>query len=128
VVINKSDLMKTPIPDKLITKAIGHDHWIMISALNQTHIQDLRVKIFHELRLIRIYLKPPGKEANMEQPIILHEGNTLETLCAKLHRSFVEHFRYALIWGPSAKHDGQKFSVFNHELIDGDIVSIYLKR
>lgn len=128
VVINKSDLMKTPIPEEEITKAIGHDHWQMISARDNLHIVDLKKRIFNELGLIRIYLKPPGKEADMENPLILRRGDTIKTLCLKLHKSFLDNFRFALIWGPSALHDGQKFTTVDHVLEDKDIVSISLKK
>ncbi|MFX1298975.1 MAG: GTPase [Promethearchaeota archaeon] len=127
VVINKSDLMKTPILTKKITEAISHDHWIMISAKNQENINALRHKIFLELDLIRVYLKPPRKEADMGDPIILHRNDTIETLCQKIHKRFINDYRYSLIWGKSAKHPGQKFDNLDHVLEDGDIVSIYLK-
>ena len=128
VVINKSDLMKTPIPPEKITEAIGHNHWVMISAKNQENINTLRHKIFMELDLIRIYLKPPRQEADMDEPLILHHGDTIETLCLKIHKRFISDYRYSLVWGTSAKHPGQKFYNLNHVLQDGDIVSIYLKR
>jgi len=128
VVINKSDLMKTPIPHEEITEAIGHNHWVMISAKNKENINILKHKIFLELNLIRVYLKPPRQEADMNEPIILHRGDTIETLCRKIHKRFINDYRYALVWGKSAKHPGQKFNNFNHIVEDGDVVSIYLKR
>jgi small GTP-binding protein len=128
VVINKSDLKNRPIPPEKITEAIGHEHWVMISAKNHENINTLRHKIFLELDLIRIYLKPPRQEADMDEPIILHHGDTIETLCRKIHKRFINDYRYSLVWGSSAKHPGQKFDNLNHVLEDGDIVSIYLKR
>ncbi len=128
VVINKSDLMETPIPPEKITKAIGHKHWVMISAKNHENIDALRHKIFLELDLMRIYMKPPRQEADMDEPIILHHGDTIETLCRKIHKRFITDYRYSLVWGTSVKHPGQKFDNLNHVLEDGDIVSIYLKR
>ncbi len=128
VVINKSDLMKSPIPPENISKAIGHDRWVMISAKNQENINSLRHKIFQELNLIRVYLKPPRQEADMEVPIILHQGDNIETLCRKIHKRFVNDYRYSLVWGKSVKHPGQKFIKMDHIVEDGDIVSIYLKR
>lgn len=128
VVINKSDLEKHEFLDEKITKIIGHDNWIKISALNNEHIDDLKHEIFQQLNLIRVYLKPPGKEVDKDEPIILKEGDTIEHLCSKLHKTFVQYYRYSLIWGPSAKHPGQKFNSMDHVLADGDIVSIYLKR
>ncbi len=128
VVINKKDLAKKKIKDKDITKKIGHSHWVKISALNKENIDTLRHRIFQELELIRVYLKPPQQEADMSDPIILHKGDNINTLCLKLHKSFIRNYRYALVWGKSAKHPGQKFIQTGHKLEDGDIVSIYLKR
>jgi small GTP-binding protein len=128
VVINKSDLMIEKIPNKVITEAIGHDHWVMISVKNQDNINALRHKIFEELNLIRVYLKPPRKEPDLDEPIILHRGDTIETLCRKIHKRFIKDYRYSLIWGKSAKHPGQKFNNLHHVIEDGDIISIYLKR
>ena len=68
------DLMKEPIPDEEITEKDGHNHWIMISALNQDHINELQHKIFEELRLIRVFLKVPGREADLNHPMILQGG------------------------------------------------------
>ncbi len=128
VVINKSDLMKTQIREKEITDIIGHDRWILISAKNQENINTLRLKIFQELNLIKIYLKPPKQEVDMREPIIMHGGDTIEALCRRLHKDFIEQFRYAMIWGDTAKHPGQKFMNLDQVLTDGDIISIYLKR
>ena len=68
------------------------------------------------------------KEADMDDPIILHHGDTIETLCRRIHQRFVKDYRYALVWGKSAKHPGQRFTKLDHVLLDGDIVSIYLQR
>ncbi len=128
VIINKSDLMKPPTPPEEINVKIGHERWVMVSALKEENIDMLRHKIFQELKLIRIFLKTPTGEADLEHPLILHEGDTLETLCRKIHKQFVDLFRYALIWGKSAKHAGQKFSTLDHVIEDGDIITIYLRR
>lgn len=129
VVINKSDLANPNITDDMITKAVGHDHWIKISAINNENIQELKKRIFKELSLIRVFLRPPGGgEPDMQKPMILKEGDTIEQLASKLHKSFVDNFRYASVWGKSVKHPGQKFDKMDHVLMDGDIVSLYLKR
>ncbi len=128
VVINKSDLAREPISQTKVSKAIGHDRWVAISAKNQENIDSLRHRIFQELNLIRVYLKPPKQEADMDEPIILHQGDDLETLCKKIHKRFIEEYKYSLIWGKSAKHPGQKIANLNHVIEDGDVISIYLKR
>ncbi|UYP48700.1 GTPase Obg [Candidatus Lokiarchaeum ossiferum] len=128
VVINKQDLARKKLTNEDITQAIGHDGWVKISALNKENIDDLRHRIFQELDLIRIYLKPPQQEADMDDPIIMKKGDDIERLCLKLHKNILANYRYTLIWGPSAKHPGQKFINRDHVLLDGDVVSIYVKR
>ncbi len=127
VVINKVDLMKIQLLPEEITESIGHNHWVMISAKNQRNINALRHQIFQELNLIRVYLKPPKKEADMDEPIILHKGDTMKTLCRKIHKRFVKDFRFSLIWGNSARHPGQKIANLDHIIEEGDIISIYTK-
>jgi small GTP-binding protein len=127
LVINKVDLMKGSLSSEEVTGMIGHDHWVMISAKNQENINQLRKKIYQELNLIRVYLKPPKQEANMNEPIILHRGDTIEVLCRKIHKRFVNDYRYTLVWGQSARHPGQKIANLDHVIEDGDIVSIYTK-
>ncbi len=128
IVINKCDLAPVGSQSDEITRQIGHDRWMKVSALTEFDITALQHRIFQELHLIRVYLKPPGEEADMTTPLILHAGDTLEHLCKKLHKEFVQHYRFALIWGDSVKHPGQKFNKMDHVLADGDIVSIYLYR
>jgi len=68
-------------------------------------------------------MKPVGKKPDMDKPLILKEGATVEDTCLKLHRDFKDKFRYAKVSGPSAKHDMQKVGL-DHILKDGDILTI----
>ncbi|PIX43590.1 GTP-binding protein, partial [archaeon CG_4_8_14_3_um_filter_38_5] len=43
----------------------------------------------------------------------------------KIHKDFVKNFRYAQVWGKSARFPGQKLGI-NHELKDEDIVTIVI--
>ncbi len=96
---------------------------VFISAKDGKGIDELKEKIFNETKIIRVYLKPKGEEPDMSKPIILHKGDRIYDLCLKIHKSFVQNFRYAQVWGPSAKFPAQKLGL-NHELKDGDIVTI----
>ena len=42
-------------------------------------------------------MKPDGEEADMEGPMIMQKGSTIEDICRRLHRDFVDQFRYAKI-------------------------------
>lgn len=128
VIINKEDLVAhEELREKL--KSIQQEGWkvITISAKQGTGLQELKETISSELRLIRVYMKPVGKQTDYDEPMILRQGYTVEDACRKLHRDFKSKFRYATVSGPSAKHDSQKVGL-NHELEDGDVLTIVIKK
>jgi small GTP-binding protein len=128
VIINKIDLVSRDLLLKQIKK-IKKKSWnlIEISALKAKGLHKLKELIFSELKLIRIYMKPVGKQVDIDEPLILREGNTVDDACGKLHREFKNKFRYATVTGPSAKHDSQKVGL-DHKLKDKDILTIVTTR
>ena len=96
---------------------------ILISADKNMGLEKLKEDIFEKTRIIRIYLKPKGKEADMKNALIMHKGDTVYDLALKLHKDFVQYFKYSQVWGKSAKFPGQKLGL-KHELMDNDIVTI----
>ena len=128
VVINKIDLVSEKELQRKIHN-IKQRGWkiVPISALNGFGINKLKEKIFSELNFIRVYMKPIGKQADFNEPLILKKGSTIEQACIKLHRDFKRKFRYASISGPSAKHDIQKVGL-EHVLEDGDVLTIVISR
>ena len=122
-VLNKIDLVED---DRLeeIKKEIMPD--LCISAEKRINIGEVKEMIFQKLNFIRIYCKEVGKKADMGVPLILRQGATIRTMCDKLHRDFINKFRFAKVWGPSAKFPGQRL-MLNHKLKDGDIVQIHLR-
>jgi len=96
---------------------------ICISAKNNTNIETLKKIIFERLDLIRVFLKEYGKDPDLEEPMILKKGSTIQDLCEKIHRDMTKNFRFARVWGTSAKFPGQRQSL-NHRLEDMDIVEI----
>jgi uncharacterized protein len=125
-VINKIDLL-SPKDLEEYKQYISNKGWIVhaISAIDGTGLMELKDLIYLELQLIRIYLKPQGKKPDYNEPMILRTGDTVEKVCQKLHRDFKQKFRYAHIWGKSAKYPGQKVGL-DHKLKDEDIVTIIL--
>ena len=75
---------------------------------------------------MKIYLKEYNKKADMEEPLIIWEGATLKDLCLKLHKDFVDKFKFAKIWG-SSRYPGQKIVKLSYTLHDGDIVELRIK-
>ncbi|HYA33882.1 MAG TPA: GTP-binding protein [Candidatus Bathyarchaeia archaeon] len=100
---------------------------IHVSAQNGAHIESLKDLIFEKLRFIRVYLKPPGRAADTENPLILRHNSTIKEVCNLMHGRISSRLRYAQVWGESATHAGQHVGL-NHVLTDNDIVTLITSR
>jgi len=122
-VINKIDLATDKQVERVI-KDLKAD--LAISAKDKIYIEQLKELIFEKLDLIRLYLKEPGKEADLKVPLIIGRNSKVEDLCNKLHKDFVAKFKFCRVWGRSAKFPGQRF-MLDHKLEDRDVVEIHLR-
>jgi ribosome-interacting GTPase 1 len=78
---------------------------------------------FKLLGIIRVYAKPPGKPADMNEPFTLPTGSTVTDLTAAIHRELAEKLKFARIWGTGV-YDGQN-AQRNHVLNDKDIIELH---
>ncbi len=122
VAINKID-MGTPVMVEALSKKLNA---LPISASHNKNMALLPDKIFERLQFIRIYLKEIGKKPDLEVPMIMRSGNTIGDLCRKIHKDFIQKFKFAKIWGKSAKFAGQKQGL-EHKMADSDVVEIHLR-
>ncbi len=97
---------------------------IAISATAGTGLDELRLKIYQMLDIIRVYTKTPGQKAELTDPIVLPRGSTLKDAAASVHKDFAAKLKYARIWG-SGKHDGI-MAKRDHVLEDGDVIELHL--
>ncbi len=126
VVVNKVDLISLQQLEEL--QRMLERQIIPISAEEKQGLEELKEIILERIELMRIYLRKPGmKEADMDEPIIVKKGVTVKDICLKLHKRFKEDFRYANIWGTSAKFPGQKVGL-SHKLQDSDVLRIILAK
>lgn len=123
VILNKIDLIKKEKLEK-IKEQIKPD--LCISASNKKNLENFKELIFQRLNLIRVYCKEAGKQADLNEPLILFKDATLKDMCRKLHKEFIEKFKFARIWGDSVKYDNQKILKLKHKLKDNDIVEIHI--
>ena len=86
-------------------------------------IQDVVERCWEELRLIRIYTKRKGIEPDFNDALIVRDKSTIEDVCDAIHRTLKESFKYALVWGASARHVPQRVGL-SHVVADEDMVSI----
>ncbi len=122
VCITKADLASAYKVRK-IKKELNAD--LVISATEELGINELRELIFRKLDFIRVYMKEPKKAADMKEPMIISSGSTIRNVCDKTHKDFAKRFRFARVWGTSAKHKGQKV-MLKHKLQDQDILELHL--
>jgi hypothetical protein len=84
---------------------------------------ELPKQLFKELRIIRVYAKPPGKKPDMGEPFTIPAGSTVHDLAVTIHRELAEKLKTARIWG-NGVYEGQHVQR-NHVLQDKDIVELH---
>jgi len=124
VAINKFDLKYAGVEEKIMENI--NREFLPVSCATTEGLEELKAVFYERLGFIRVYLKPKGAKADLEEPLVILDGSTVRAVCEHLHRDFVNLFRYALVWGKSAKFPGQSVGL-EHELRDSDILSIITK-
>lgn len=119
-IINKIDLASPGLLKSVKYPFVG------VSCTTGEGVEELKEAIYQKLNLIRVYTKPRFEQADLTEPLMLRKGSTIGDACDQIHRELRETFKYAQIWGPSAKHPGQKLSL-SHKLKDGDVIYIVAK-
>jgi len=123
---NKADVSSIETIDKLVR---NNENSIAISSGGKLGLDWLMDSIWKDLNLVRVYTKPPGRMPDFEDPIVLTKGRyglTIESVCMQLHKSLVEDFECAFVWGTSVKHQPQRVGL-QHGLEDEDVVRIVKK-
>lgn len=118
-VVNKIDM----VPEQEL-KSLPKD-FVLISAEKSEGLEQLRKAIWEKLGLSRIYLKKIGKDPDMKEPMIIKGSPTVMDVCEKIHKVFAKNFRFARVWGRTAKFPGQKVGG-EHRLADRDIVELHV--
>ncbi len=94
---------------------------IGVSIIDDDSLSALQEAIWKLTGLLRIYLRH-GNHVE-EEPLALEPGTTIADVALHIHKSLGITFRYARVWGPSARFAGQQVGR-HHLLADGDIVEI----
>lgn len=86
-------------------------------------IDDVVERCWKELNLLRIYTKRKGDLPDFNEALIVRQNSTIEDVCDQIHRTLKDTFKYALVWGASARHVPQRVGLA-HKVADEDVVSI----
>lgn len=126
VIINKTDLIDQTDYEKL-KSGFKNFLCIPISAENEKGLDTLKDAIYDSLSFMRLYMRPRGGKTDYDEPMVIKSESTVGMVCDILHRDFRKKFRYAMIWGKSAKFPGQIVGL-NHLLVDKDVITIVIRR
>lgn len=97
--------------------------FLKVSTQTAEGLDKLTEMLFRELNILRIYAKPPGKPADMNDPFTMPIGSTVQDLARTIHRELAEKLKSARIWGTGV-YDGQNVHL-THVLHDKDIVELH---
>lgn len=95
-----------------------------ISAKNGEGIESWLKSVFIQLEKIRIYTKQPGKNPELNTPVLLKKGATVDDFARNIHKDFEHNLKYAKIWG-EGKYDGQMVNR-DYVLSDEDILELHM--
>ena len=123
-IMNKIDLVNAGFTNELTSKLAYK--FIPVSAESDINISALKEEIYKRLDFVRIYMRRRSGETDFEEPMIIRNGSSVLEVCNKVHRNIKDEFRYALIWGKSAKFGGQRVGI-THRLMDEDIITLVTK-
>ena len=147
-VYNKIDSVSLDFLDKLAREP----NTVVMSCELDLGIQDVVERCWQELQLMRIYTKRlvcttttaqsclplvavnrriltvyrKGEEPDFSEALIVRNESTIEQVCDQVHRTLKETFKYAMVWGASARHVPQRVGL-SHVVADEDVVSIVAK-
>jgi small GTP-binding protein len=126
LVVNKSDLLGPSDREKIREQTKPFVPLFISAELGQ-NLDELVLGIVRALAFIRVYLRPPGGEADRVEPLILRGGSRINDLLARLPPELGRNFKAALVWGRSARFPGQTVGR-DHALADEDVITIVVQR
>jgi ribosome-interacting GTPase 1 len=96
----------------------------VIAVSSDSDINELKESIWQKSGKIRVQTKTKAGVA--PKPVVLKKGATIKELAQTIHHDFVRNFKYAKVWGKSARFAGQSVG-FGHKLADKDVVEVFTK-
>jgi len=121
-VYNKIDQINIEEVDRLARQP----HTVVMSCNMKMNLDYLLESIWEHLALLRVYTKKKGARPDFEDGLILRSGATVEHVCHVIHRTIIQNFKSALVWGRSTKYNPQTVGL-SHKIADEDVIQIVKK-
>lgn len=94
---------------------------VPVSILDELSLETFRDAVWSLTGLLRVRLRRNGSID--PEPVALRPGATVADVADSVHHDLGATFSAALVWGPSARFDGQRVGR-DHPVRDGDVVEI----
>jgi len=121
-VVAKSDLSRTEDVEVLRDLYGNVFPLVTISTVTREGLEALKVSVWKQLQLVRVYAKPPGKPVDRSAPFVLPLGATVLDLAERIHGEIAQRLQFARVWGGQV--DGNRVSR-DFELRDRDVVELH---
>lgn len=123
-VYNKVDMLTEEQVDEIARR----EQSVVMSVSQKWNYDYLLKRLWDDMEIVRIYTKKKGCFPDFNDPLILtpQRGNktfTVENAVLSLHRSLMDDFKHALVWGSSVKQSPQVVGK-DHILHDEDVMQI----
>jgi hypothetical protein len=116
---------KTDAPDAgeraSIVREIYQDRFPF--ALRSGDVEGFKKVVYDFLDVVRVYTKVPGKKPDFNDPYVVPRGSKVLDVAEKVHRDFVEHLKYARLWG-----DGKPEGIMvprDFVINEGDVLELH---
>lgn len=123
-VYNKIDMLDIASVDRLARQP----HSVVVSVNRKYNFDTLLARLWHEMEIIRVYTKKKGCFPDFKDPLVItpqrgNKQNTVENAVGLLHKSLLDEFKHALVWGSSVKQS-PTICGLKHVLHDEDVMQI----
>jgi len=126
IVANKLDLpwAKENLED--LRRAAADLPLIPASCTTGENLHQIGRAVFESLGIIRVYTKEPNENMHSPEPFVIRAGSTIAELAKRIHTELHDNFRFARVWGSTAKYPGERVGL-GHALGDKDVVEIHAR-
>lgn len=123
-VYNKIDMLNLEEVDRLAREPMT----VVISVYRKLNLEFLVERLWDEMQVVRIYTKKKGQFPDFADPIVItpqrgNKQNNVENAVGLLHKTILDEFKAAMIWGSSVKQTPGLCGL-KHTLHDEDVLQV----
>jgi len=126
LVLNKMDDPEAEDRRELLCEICPLDYVeYRVSAATGLGLDELCLKIFQALDVVRVYTKMPNrKEPDYDKPFTIRRGGTLSDIAQLIHKELADNLKFARVWGSNVQ--GGTSVKSDYVLHDKDVVEIHV--